>query len=411
MRTSLFLITLLSFFSSLTYAQTTKVLFIGNSITYYNNMPQTFEAIANDKGNNTAVTMYAPGGTGFINHAYDQNVFKKFRAGGWDYIVLQPGSNESPGYSYTIEETLSRARILLDSAYKYNPCAKILFYEISYGVWGITAANLTTYNTTMDLIRTNLIKLADSTKNFIAPVGEAFRTSWNNDQNDMLWVSAGDIHPNAKGSYIAACVFYATIFQEASEGTAIVNSLTALEAENAQKLADQAVLNNLSDWRINTYLPNADFQLLQDENKITFTSTLENIDSVYWDFNDGNSSVELNPTHTYNQSNDFQVTLTAYQHHCPISITKSINISNIKYVSVTENEANTPFGFYPNPVIDKINIQNDNISAKIYALDGSLLLELNELENDISSLPKGIYLLIQSNIMNGKTKAFKLIKM
>jgi len=28
---------------------TTKVLFIGNSITYYNNMPQTFEAIANDK--------------------------------------------------------------------------------------------------------------------------------------------------------------------------------------------------------------------------------------------------------------------------------------------------------------------------------------------------------------------------
>jgi len=58
---------------------TTKVLFIGNSITYFNNMPQTFESIANSKGDPTEVTIYAPGGTGFINHVNDPNVFNYFQ--------------------------------------------------------------------------------------------------------------------------------------------------------------------------------------------------------------------------------------------------------------------------------------------------------------------------------------------
>ncbi len=77
-------------------------------------MPQTFESIANSKGDPTEVTVYAPGGTGFINHVIDQNVYNLFHAGSWDYVVLQPGSNESPGYSEPIDATLSRAKTLKD---------------------------------------------------------------------------------------------------------------------------------------------------------------------------------------------------------------------------------------------------------------------------------------------------------
>lgn len=75
----------------------------------------------------------------------------------------------------------------------------------------------------MDLIRTNLDDLSDSTKLFFAPAGEAIRTAWNISQTEMLWGGNEDIHPNDKGSYIIACTFYASIFQKKSLGTNIIN--------------------------------------------------------------------------------------------------------------------------------------------------------------------------------------------
>ena len=303
---------------------TTRVLFIGNSLTYFNNMPQTFEAIANSKGDPTIVTMHAPGGTGFSHHITNPTVFNYFRQGNWDYIVLQPGSNESPGYSEPINSTLTRARILKDSINLYNPCAKVLYYEISYGVWGNTEANLTSYNNTMDLIRTNLEYLADSTKSYFAPAGEVIRKAWNTDQSIMLWGGVGDIHPNSIGSYMIACTFYSTIYQKNSFGTNITTSLTPTEASYYQQLADSIVLNHFSDWRINTYNSFTDFNYTINQSNVTFTSTSENIDSLHWNFGDGNFSNSTPSNHTYNQSNDYTVTLSTYKDGCLDTRTKTI---------------------------------------------------------------------------------------
>lgn len=265
-----------------THAQdSTRVLFIGNSITYFNDMPQTFKNIANSLGDETSVTMYAPGGTGFVNHVADPAVYNLFRQGNWDYIVLQPGSNESPGYSAPINETLERARTLIDSIYTYNPCADVLFYEISYGVWGNTPNNLATYNNTMSLIKDNLEILADSTKSFFAPVGEGFRTKWNKNQTEMLWNSNGDIHPNAKGSYIAACTFYSTIFQKPSHGSPVISTLSAQNADSIQLLCDSIVLNHLPLWRINLFEQTTDFSYAVTGGTADFMDLSTNVDSVY----------------------------------------------------------------------------------------------------------------------------------
>lgn len=206
------LLILLSYTFSLKAQDTTKVLFIGNSLTLFNNMPNTFEAIANSKGYNTEVTVYAPGGTGFIDHVNDPNVYNYFQQGSWDYVVLQPGASESLGYSEPIQTTLNRARVLKDSILQYNPCAKILYYEISWRAYGSTPTQFYDFNDTMDIIRANFEYLSDSTELFFAPAGETIRTIWNNDQTTMLWGGIGDLHPNAKGSYIIACTFYASIF-------------------------------------------------------------------------------------------------------------------------------------------------------------------------------------------------------
>lgn len=390
---------------SLIKAEPVKVLFIGNSITYFNDLPQTFESIANSLGDETEVTVYAPGGTGFIDHAYDPNVFNHFRQGGWDFIVLQPGSNESPGYSYTIEETLGRAKILTDSIYMYNPCANVLFYEISYGVWGSTPENIDTYNATMDLIRENLTYLADSTKTFFAPVGEAFRTAWNNDPDNLLWGSTGDIHPNAEGSYIAACVFYASIFQKPSLGTPIINTLSESKAAEYQLLADATVLNHLQDWRINTYKQSTDFDFELNSSLVTFTNLSENVDSVYWDFNDGSNSTEFEPAHNYTETGSFVVNLTTYFHSCSQTVSNEINISVLDVLALNNQEPN----IYPNPTNGILCVEVEDFEkTSIYNITGKLVLESNEKTIDISQLPKGVYLI--KVFANGIVSNKKIVK-
>jgi len=406
MKKNIILILLISCYTVLR-ADTTHVLFVGNSITYFNNMPQTFQNISNSLGDTVVIDQHTPGGTGFVNHVTNNSLYNLVRQGNWDYVVLQPGSNESPGYSYPINETLDRAEILNDSIYKYNPCAKILYYEISYGVWGNTPGDLQTYNNTMDSIRKNLTILADSTQAFFAPVGEAFKTAWNNDQSNMLWGGTGDIHPNVKGSYIAACVFYSSIFQKPSFGTTILNGFTLAEAEGYQTLADTTVLNHLSDWRINTYTQRSTYTYIVNLDTIYFSNTTQNFDSLLWDFGDGFSSSTITPSHIYLNSNSYTVNLTTYLHGCSITTSKTIYVGAL---GINENGDKLEVTLYPNPTNNYLNIKinnNKDYLFKVYNSFGKLILTTNKHKINISQYPSGTYFL---EVNNNKYKKFKWIK-
>ncbi|MEL7533162.1 MAG: PKD domain-containing protein [Bacteroidota bacterium] len=45
---------------------------------------------------------------------------------------------------------------------------------------------------------------------------------------------------------------------------------------------------------------------------VLFTSNASNVDSIYWDFGDGNTATGLNPPHSYIASGSYQVLITAY---------------------------------------------------------------------------------------------------
>ncbi len=395
--------------SVLANAQEEKnVLFVGNSITYYNNMPQTFKSIADEKGNPVTISQHTPGGTGFIHHIENESLYQKIRQGVWDFVVLQAGSSESIGYSQTKEQTLVRAKKINDSIEKYNPCAKVLYYEISYGVWGNSAENLNTYNNTMDIIRTNVEFWADNTNAFFAPAGEAMRTAWNNDTDTLLWGSTGDIHPNAKGSYLIACTMYTSIFQQPSLGaTFIPNGLTNQDAEFYQTLADNTVLNNLSDWRINTYQQHTDFSFETNNHQVNFNNLSTNCTSYEWDFGDGTTSNEENPTHEYAQAGTYEVTLTTYRNDCEETLKKEIALS----LSVAEETLTDAINIYPNPFRNEIFIKGENIHrVKLYNAVGQLVnTQISKLNTHLykvetRNLPKGVYFLE----WNGRNK--KIIK-
>ena len=66
-----------------------KVLFIGNSHTYFNDMPYIFKLICQENNIDVDVTMLAHGYKGLDFHQKEPEVRFNILYGGYDYIVLQ----------------------------------------------------------------------------------------------------------------------------------------------------------------------------------------------------------------------------------------------------------------------------------------------------------------------------------
>lgn len=387
---------------------TIKVLFIGNSITYFNNMPYMFDSIAHAKGKNVQVTMYAPGGTGFVNHAVDPNVFLLFRNSIWDIVVLQPGSGESPGVSFPVNTTIQRGRILLDSIYNYSPCARVYLYEIPYGV--PSATTYSTYFSVQQTIRDSVKKMSDSLYIPMIPAGECARAYYSRCQNLLLHSSFNDIHPNAYGSFLIASAFYTGIFQDTVSGCSYHSSIQEDTARKFFHIVDTVVLNHLNNWNINTYNLHANFRSSIAGTTVNFTNLSVNYTRLRWDFGDGNSSVLTNPTHTYAAHGVYLVKLYAYNRmDCVDSITIPLNIAPL---SIHETHAELErVIIYPNPVADVLHINKisaEVLDYKIYDAVGKALqagkLSDTTTQLDVATLPKGVYMLQLSKDGAGKCK-------
>ncbi|MDH4473858.1 MAG: PKD domain-containing protein [Fluviicola sp.] len=345
-------------------------------------MPQLFRSIALNNGKNVSVSMYAPGGTGFVNHYVDPNVYALFREP-WDVVVLQPGSGESAGASWPVDTTVYRGRILLDSIYSYSPCAKVFIYQIPYGVPSENDYNV--YFSVQDRIRDSITKLSDSMGIPFLPAGQCARAYYEMHQNLLLHGGYNDIHPNLNGSFLVASTFYSGIFREQVSQTTYYSSVMPDTAVIFFNIVDTVVLNHLNDWRLNTFNLSADFSSNISGGDVSFSSLAVNAVNVEWDFGDGNSSSETNPTHTYTSNGEFWVTQFAFQNSCIDSISKKITIATVgvNQVTTVENGALQCNPVNGNPLL---YLQNPSIVSRVEVLDATgkrvFLLE-NPTENNL----------------------------
>jgi hypothetical protein len=295
-------------------------------MTYFHDMPQLFRSISLSKGKNVSVSMYAPGGTGFVNHFADPNVYALFRQE-WDMVVLQPGTGESAGASWPVDSTIRRGRQLLDSIYTYNPCAKAFLYEIPYGV--PSATDYPTYFAVQSQILDSVSKLSDSLKIPLLPAGECARAYYSLHQNLLLHGGFNDIHPNANGSFLVAAACFAGMFREETFGSLYSGPVQADTAVRFFSIADTVVLLRMDEWRLNTYNLSADFSFEWNGGELSFQDASVNATEVEWDFGDGTQSTDLNPVHTFISVGEYRVTLYAFNGDCTDSISKWITVSDV----------------------------------------------------------------------------------
>jgi hypothetical protein len=172
-------------------------------------------------------------------------------------------------------------------------------------------------------LRESYLEMAFTDSASCAPVGMAWKKSIAIDSTLNLY-SPDNSHPSIYGSYLAACTFYATIFKKSAVGSAYwPNAIDSLTALSLQQIGSSTVLDSFGVWNIF----NAEIDFYQDNDSVSFTNLSTNYESVLWNFGDGNTSFDENPTHVYTTSGNYTITLSALTNGGCLLDTSSVTIS------------------------------------------------------------------------------------
>jgi len=136
------------------------------------------------------------------------------------------------------------------------------------------------------------------------------------------------------------------------------------------------------------------------------------IQSIMWDFGDGNQSSDFFPTHIYSMTGTYTVTATIEDLCGTYETTQTIFVGGTH----TSSEVPETFRLYPNPSSGTITIAGESIEVlSLHGVDGSQValptyVKVDEAVTlDISSYPAGIYI-IKLRDVDGNVACRKLIK-
>jgi hypothetical protein len=118
-------------------------------------------------------------------------------------------------------------------------------------------------------------------------------------------------HPNIIGSYIAASTLFSTMFRrscvDASWFPAGVSNDQAL---TIRTMASAIVADSASTWNIGVNDPGVLFSWnMTGIGTVLFANNTSGTNSQIWDFGDGTTSTDFDPTHTYLEDGTYEVTL------------------------------------------------------------------------------------------------------
>lgn len=394
-----FILSLL-FFSTQLLAQSKQALFIGNSYTAYNNLPQIVQELAYSLGDTLVYDAYTPGGTTFMGHANNATTLAKITGQDWDYVVLQ-GQSQEPSFpqSQVESQTFPFAASLCDAIRANNNCTRPVFYR-TWGRENGDANNcavwppVCTYEGMDSLLDLRYRTMADANEALLSPVGNLWRYIRNNHPAIDLYANDGS-HPSPAGSFAAACSFYTIFFQKDPSASAYTYNLDEATANAIKQAAKLVVFDSLSNWNVGTFDPVAAFDFTIENETLTLQNQSAYSSNYWWNFGDENTSTEENPVHNYSEmSSNYTVTLIA--DHCALSDTVSQEVGVV--ITAVEAIGVTTLKVFPNPVQYQLHINTDDVIGRVevFSADGRLVFKHQEqgLQMlDVSRLTKGSYIL------------------
>jgi len=177
------------------------VLFVGNSLTYSNNLPELVKQIAACDSVTLEYTMLANPNYALIDHWHEGIVITEIQSKKYDFVVVQQGPSSQPeGRTMLINDGLTFAKL----------CAANHSQLAFFTVWPSKVRSFD-FPGVLESYR----MAADSSKSILCPAGNAWLGLLNNYPEFKLY-SDDNFHPAYKGSFLAALVIYGRLMKKAN---------------------------------------------------------------------------------------------------------------------------------------------------------------------------------------------------
>jgi hypothetical protein len=212
---------------------TFRVLFIGNSLTYTNDLPSMVKALADSAGvERSHFAMVAFPNFALEDHWAQGEALTAIRRGGWDHVIMQQGPSALPE---------SRVNLIFWAKKLAEEIRMIDAVPGMYTVWPSS-------DRSGDFPRVveSYQMAADSIGGPAFPAGAAWLAAWEVESGLALYGGDG-FHPSPRGSYLAAITIFGRLYHRSAVGLPNRLSyglgtltLSAAEALLMQRAADQA---------------------------------------------------------------------------------------------------------------------------------------------------------------------------
>jgi hypothetical protein len=189
------------FFYALTSFSQKKVnvLFVGNSLTYFNDLPEIVKRIAACDSVQLSYKSVSRPAYAFGDHWQDGVAQKEIKTGNYHFVILQQGPSSQPD---------GRAH-LLEYGLKFDAlCDQNKTVLASYMVWPAKARSFD-----FPGCQESYRLLADTTNGIFCPAGTAWLDVWKYHPEFTLY-GEDDFHPAYNGSLLAAMVIYGSIMKK-----------------------------------------------------------------------------------------------------------------------------------------------------------------------------------------------------
>ena len=215
------------------------ILFLGNSMTYFNDLPTVFMNLSRSGGFAAEVYELTEGSYRLEYFADETDevgaqVYDALKSYDWDYVILQEQSGIS---TIGAEEHMYPAARTLDSMIREANGESVFLMTWAYREgFSLPLLGLEFKNTREEMqtqMAQNYGDIAAELDALLAPAGIAFMRCSANYPEIELWDEDGN-HPSPAGTYLAACVLYQVLYDQ-SPGelgyTADLDRQTALKLQ------------------------------------------------------------------------------------------------------------------------------------------------------------------------------------
>jgi hypothetical protein len=188
-----------------------RILFVGNSYTFVNDLPGQLKALAASADSPVTVETESVtvGSATMVDHTLKTGALQKITSGGWTYVILQGQSVEPASSPDAFERGAS------ELARRATSVGAIpVFYE----TWARAAGNAVygerwsggSPAALQKKLHIEYEKVAHDANARLVPAGEAWARALEADPRAPLFAPDGS-HPAPAGTYLTACVFYAVL--------------------------------------------------------------------------------------------------------------------------------------------------------------------------------------------------------